>query len=169
VVTLVAASAWLACGGDPSGASESSDASESSATTDIDPSTGDESDATCPWDPEELLAEVDVSAPDLRDCNRGPREGTPRDCFFGAMASGETVQVTTNGCSDCLILSTFVSLPNEGKFRLYREADYYGDSLRMVRVDTCTDIVPALTSELGCTASSTLYDCSDPLPDPTSL
>lgn len=148
VLALVAASAWLvACGGD-----------DSSARTDADPSSGDESDATCPWEPDELLAEVDVSATGIRDCNLGPHEGTARDCFMSAMASGEAAQLTTNRCIDCLILSTFVSLANQGKFLLYREADYYGDSLRVVRVDSCTVIVPALANELGCTEPATLYE-----------
>jgi hypothetical protein len=164
-MALVAASAWLvACAGDD-------DPIDSSAPIETDPSdrAAHVADATCPWEPDELLAEVDVSAPGRRDCNLGPHESTARDCFTDAMASGEAAQLTTNGCIDCLILSTFVSLPNDGKFLLYREADYYGDSLRVVRVDSCTDIVPVLTNELGCTAPSTLYDCSDPLPDPTTL
>lgn len=163
VGALVAASAWLV-------ACDAND--ELSGPTDTDSVTraADESGAaTCPWEPEELLAEVDVSTSGLRDCNQDPRESTPRDCFTGATASGEAALLTTNSCIDCLILSTFVTLPNEGKFLLYREADYYGDSLRVVRVDSCTDIVPALTNELGCTGPSTLYDCSDPLPDPTTL
>ncbi len=162
MMAVVAASAWLvACGDD----------GDSSPSTTADPSTptADESGATCPWEPGELLAEVDVSAAGILDCNLGPHESTARDCFTGAMASGEAAQVTTNGCTDCLILSTFVNLPNEGKFLLYREADYYGDSLRVVRVDSCADILPVLTNELGCAAPSTLYDCSDPLPDPTTL
>lgn len=160
VLAMAVASAWLvACGGE----------GDSSARTDAVPSSGDESEAACPWDPDELLAKVDVSAPGIRDCNLGPYESTARDCFMDAMASGEAAQLTTNGCIDCLILSTFVSLANEGKFLLYREADYYGDSRRVVRVDSCAAIVPVLTYELGCSAPSTLYDCSDPLPDPTSL
>jgi hypothetical protein len=165
VLALVAASAWLvACGGEGVSPAQT-DADASSA----DASSADASDATCPWDPEDLLAKVDVSAPGIRDCNLGLYESTPRDCFMDAMAAGEAAQLTTNSCIDCLILSTFVSLTNESKFLLYREADYYGDSLRVVRVDSCAAIVPVLTNELGCSAPSTLYDCSDPLPDPTSL
>jgi hypothetical protein len=170
VLALVAASAWLvACGGESvSPAQADADASSADASS-ADASSADESDATCPWDPEDLLAKVDVSAPGIRDCNLGPYESTARGCFMDAMAAGEAAQLTTNSCIDCLILSTFVSLTNESKFLLYREADYFGDSLRVVRVDSCTAIVPVLSNELGCSAPSTLYDCSDPLPDPTSL
>lgn len=160
---LVAAAPWLvACDGN----------GEVSAPTDTDSLTRaahEPGAATCPWEPDELLAEVDVSTSGIRDCNQDPGENTPRDCFTGATASGEAALVTTNSCIDCLILSTFVTLPDEGKFLIYREADRYGDSLRVVRVDSCTDIVPVLTNELGCTGPSTLYDCSDPLPDPTTL
>jgi hypothetical protein len=37
-----------------------------------------------------------------------------------------------------------------------------------VRVDSCTDIVPVLTNELGCTAPSALYDRTEPSPDTTT-
>jgi hypothetical protein len=91
------------------------------------------------------------------------------DCFRSGFDAENGVQITINNCIDCMIYSTYVSTPSAGKFHLYREADYYGDAVRVVRVDSCTDFVAGEGSGANCAGPARLYSCSDPLPDPSDL
>ncbi|HTV21996.1 MAG TPA: hypothetical protein VMG12_25075 [Polyangiaceae bacterium] len=117
----------------------------------------------------QLMAQVEINSAELRSCGRTPAiEGPIIDCFTRALSAGEPAQVTINTCSDCVIESTFVTVPDGRKFRLYHENDGFGDGRREVRVESCVDIVPAEDTQLSCSAPSTLYACIDPAPRPTS-
>lgn len=128
------------------------------------------SSAPCLWETSELLSRVEVPAPEPLDC--GVFLGQPpldNDCFAGALAAGDAVQITINNCIDCMVHSTYVSVPSVGKFHLYREADYYGDNTRVVRIDSCTDFVAGEGSGANCAQPEVLYACSDPLPAPSGV
>jgi RimJ/RimL family protein N-acetyltransferase len=64
-----------------------------------------------------------------------------------------------------MIHSTYVSMPGSGKFHLYREADYFGDQVRVVRVDSCTDFGTGQGPGANCAGPAMLYACSEPLRD----
>jgi hypothetical protein len=125
----------------------------------------------CLWETDELLSRVDAPAPELEDCGLflGLQQPLDNDCFTNGLETGHAVQITINNCTDCMIHSTYVSTPSAGKFHLYREADYYGDQLREVRVDSCTNFVAGSGSGANCAGSARLYACSDPLPAPSDL
>jgi hypothetical protein len=91
------------------------------------------------------------------------------ECFTNGLQAGQAVQITINNCIDCMIHSTYVSTPSAAKFHLYREADYFGDDTRVVRVDSCTDFVAGAGSGASCAGPAVLYACSDPLPAPSDL
>jgi hypothetical protein len=125
-------------------------------------------DGACLWETSELLSEVDAATAELRDC--GTFLGAqPLDyaCFADGLEVGRAVQITIN--IDCMIHSTYVSTADGGKFHLYREADYYGDSVREVRIDSCTDFVAGDGPGANCAGSAMLYGCSDPLRAPSAL
>lgn len=118
----------------------------------------------CLWEKDELLSHVDAPTPGLTDCGvflgQQPLEN---ECFMNALDAGAAVEITINNCIDCMIHSTYVSAA-AGKFHLYREADYYGDAVRVVRVDSCTDFTAGEGSGANCAGAESLYTCADPLP-----
>lgn len=124
----------------------------------------------CLWETEDLLSRIDAQSPALIDCGlflgEQPLEN---ECFTNGLLGSDSVQITINNCIDCMIHSTYVSTSSGRKVHLYREADYYGDDVRVVRVDACTTFVPGQGPGANCAAPATLYTCSDPLPDPSSL
>jgi hypothetical protein len=147
----------LACGG-----------GEAATAVDAQDGIDDTPPTACLWETNELLSHVEVRTPEV-DCGQvRPGDSDAVDCFTSARGGGEAAQVTINNCIDCLILSTFVSLPTDGEFHLYREADFYGDDMRVVRVEACGDVAPA-EGNLSCAEPSILYRCTDALPDPSTL
>ena len=141
---------------------------EAASAVDAQDGIDDAPPAACLWETNELLSHVEVRTPEL-DCGQvRPGDSDAVDCFTSAMVGGEAAQVTINNCIDCLILSTFVSLPTAGEFHLYREADSYGDDTRVVRVEACSEVAPA-DGNLSCAEPSILYRCTDPLPEPSAL
>jgi hypothetical protein len=123
----------------------------------------------CLWETDELLSRVDAPAAELADCGLFlGQEPLENDCFANGLAAGDAVQITINNCIDCMIHSTYLSTPSAGKFHLYREADYYGDDIRVVRVDSCTDFGMGEGSGANCVGPAVLYSCSDPLPPPSA-
>ena len=138
---------------------------ESEPSTDVENET-----AACLWDTNDLLARVDAPAPGLVDCGiLLGEEPLENDCFTGSLEAGTAAQITVNNCIDCIIYSTYVSTPAGGKFHLYREADYYGDAVRVVRVESCTGFGAGAGAGASCVDPTVLYQCSDPLPDPSTL
>jgi hypothetical protein len=127
-------------------------------------------DGACLWETSELLSEVDAPTAELTDCGLFLGE-EPLDnaCFADGLEAGRAVQITINNCIDCVIHSTYVSTADAGKFHLYREADYFGDNVREVRIDSCTDFVAGEGPGANCAGPAMLYDCSDPLPAPSAL
>jgi len=143
---------------------------DGAAQTAVDAQDGlDDRSPVCLWDVDDLLAEIEVPTPGL-DCGQS-RSGDPAaiECYTSARERGEAAQVTLNSCIDCLILSTFVSLPDGSELHLYREADYYGDDRRVVRAEACAEVALGSEGLLSCTAPSILYRCVDPLPPPATL
>lgn len=131
---------------------------------------GDMAAGACLWEPSALLSRVDATAPELVDCGLFlGQQPLDNDCFASGLEAGFAVQITINTCIDCMIHSTYVSTPSAGKFHLYREADYYGDDVRVVRVDSCSDFGAGEGPGANCVGPATLYACSDPLPDPLAL
>jgi hypothetical protein len=124
----------------------------------------------CLWETNELLSHIAAPSSELTDCGTFlGQQPLDNDCFATGLEAGRAVQITINNCIDCVIHSTYVSTSDGGKFHLYREADYFGDDVRVVRVDACTDFVAGEGSGANCAGAAMLYACSDPLPDPSAL
>ena len=124
----------------------------------------------CLWETNELLSHVNAEALELVDCGLLlGQQPLDNECFTDGLDAGDAVQITINNCIDCMIHSTYVSTPSTGKFHLYREADYYGDAVRVVRVDSCIDFMVGEGSGANCAEPGILYSCSDPLSDPSDL
>jgi hypothetical protein len=146
--------------------SESATDTETNALDGADDAPG----GACLWETDELLTHVAAPAAQLTDCGLFlGQQPLDNDCFTNGLEAGRAVQITINNCIDCMIHSTYVSTSDGGKFHLYREADYYGDDVREVRVDSCTGFVAGEGSGANCAGPAMLYSCSDPLPDPSDL
>jgi hypothetical protein len=149
-----------------------SDGNETSTRAETNPLDADEdrTAGACLWETAELLSRVNVESPDLIDCGLFlGQQPLDNECFASALDARDAVQITINNCIDCMIHSTYVSVPGIGKLHLYREADYYGDDTRVVRVDSCTDFVAGEGSGANCAQPAILYACSDPLPSQSDL
>jgi hypothetical protein len=124
----------------------------------------------CLWQTDELLSRVGAPALELFDCGTiDELRPADADCFTNNLAAGRAVQISRNSCIDCFILFTYVATPNAEKFQLYREADSYGDGLRVVRVDACTDLIVSDVAGVRCTEPVVRYSCSDSLSNPSAL
>lgn len=122
----------------------------------------------CLWETDELLSHVDAVAAGLTDCGIFlGAQPLDDECFTSGLEAGRAVQITINNCIDCMIHSTYVSTSDGSEFHLYREADYYGDDRRVVRIESCTGFVAGEGSGANCSGPETLYVCSDPLPAPS--
>ena len=117
-----------------------------------------------------LLSQVDAPTDSLTDCGIFlGAQPLDNDCFASGLEAGHAVQITINNCIDCMIHSTYVSTSDASRFHLYREADYYGDDRRVVRIESCTGFVAGEGSGANCSGPETLYVCSGPLPDASGL
>jgi hypothetical protein len=120
-------------------------------------------DSGCLWETDELLARANAEARDLVDCGLFLAEQPlDNDCFRNGLDAQAAVQITINNCIDCTIHSTYVSTRTGRKLHLYREADFYGDALSVVRMDSCTDFVVGRGPGANCAGPVVLYSCSAP-------
>ncbi|HKP59711.1 MAG TPA: hypothetical protein VJV78_23470 [Polyangiales bacterium] len=119
----------------------------------------------CVWGVDELLEEVDVSAPDRESC--GSFYGGDPAKIEGAVACllepNRNSELAVNRCVDCEILSTYVVTTNGDKLHIRMEADGFGDDVREASVERCADLQADPRDGIRCTSPKKLYACRAPL------
>jgi hypothetical protein len=168
IATLSLACAVLAgCGGTstepPVVSSDSTLDNGNDQTSDV-ADTG--SKASCPWSIDALLGQVGARVVEARvDCGstNGAFSEQVDELYACFVAASEQLgaEFTLNNCIDCSIPTTYVSTPTPEYFAILREADVYGDELRVARVTRCSAI--ELKSSVACRDAEHLYSCAEPL------
>jgi hypothetical protein len=124
----------------------------------------------CPWGTDDLLRQVDVVAPNRRNCGLYWATTAPlsltgaRACFDAAVTEQAAVQISFNRCVDCWQRTTYVTTETGEQFEILMEDDGFGDDQRTATVKSCENPIWDLESTLGlrCSGGSTLYECSEP-------
>jgi hypothetical protein len=124
------------------------------------------SEASCPWSIDALLGQVGARVVEARvDCGstNGAFSEQVDELYACFVAAPEQLgaEFTLNNCIDCSIPTTYVSTPTPEYFAILREADVYGDELRVARVTRCSTI--ELKASVACRDAEDLYSCAEPL------
>lgn len=160
--TLAICAVAVACG------AETTDTDISSNSPPTAGGGGDTADDTrCLFEVDALLDEVGAEASDRTDC--GSFHGSATDaiteafaCFNDELAT-DGAELTVNNCTDCSILSVYVSTPSAELYHVRMEADVYGDALREASIERCAAVEDHGQEGIECVDAELVYSCRDAL------
>lgn len=123
----------------------------------------------CIWGVDALLEEVGTAAADRTNCGLYLPQvvglAASAACFEDAVDTGLAVELTLNGCIDCVISTTYVTTVDGDSFAITQERDIFGDEERESVVEGCSSIEVTPT-DVSCEAPVELYRCREALDAP---